>query len=156
MQLGRSQSGKREDRFPVQPGYVGGPPFPEINITVGSTSTSIDRLLAVGVSVSNRFDSSEPLLTQQGLMHRRNQHRRDCANRPARNIPQDRLSNDDRRSPIDKARVIDALFGSYRVDCVIYKLCPEWVCRLGEDDQSVDARPYGFNHNPDRNRRGIK
>lgn len=37
-------------------------------MTIGSVSSSIDRLPAVGVSVSNRLDMQEPMLTQQGLL----------------------------------------------------------------------------------------
>lgn len=43
-------------------------PLLPINMTIGSVSSSIDRLPAVGVSVSNRLDMQEPMLTQQGLL----------------------------------------------------------------------------------------
>lgn len=41
-------------------------PLVPLNITVGSTSSAIDRMPAVGCSVNNKYDGSEPLLTAQG------------------------------------------------------------------------------------------
>lgn len=43
-------------------------PLLPINISIASTSSSIDRLPAVGVSVNNRIDMQEPLLTEQGML----------------------------------------------------------------------------------------
>ena len=43
-------------------------PLIPLNITIGSTSSSIDRMPAVGVSVSNKLDMQEPVLTQQGML----------------------------------------------------------------------------------------
>lgn len=43
-------------------------PLLPINISIASTGSSIDRLPAVGVSVNNRIDMQEPLLTEQGML----------------------------------------------------------------------------------------
>lgn len=43
-------------------------PIIPINITVGSTSSAIDKLPAVGCSVNNRVDNVEPALTETGVL----------------------------------------------------------------------------------------
>lgn len=43
-------------------------PLIPVNITVGSTHSAIDHFPGVGVSVNNRLEAQEPMLTEQGLM----------------------------------------------------------------------------------------
>lgn len=63
-ELSSEREGKGTQYSPV----MWADPLIPINMSIGSTSSAIDVLPAVGVSVSNKYESIEPQLTQQGMM----------------------------------------------------------------------------------------
>lgn len=60
--------GEREGKGTQYSPVMWADPLIPLNITVGSVSSAIDRMPAVGVSVNNRLEMHEPMLTEQELL----------------------------------------------------------------------------------------